>query len=474
MTQASAIALLRQGGAHEMAGDLTGALAAYRAAARAAPAVEEAQYRAGNLLEFSGRSQEALPHFRRGARAASALAKICAGRAALLQGQNVEAARHFRQALAREPGNATAADWLGTVLSDIGDFAGASEAYAVAVREPTLAGSFYELVRCRKIGAADTKLIAAMENALADPGLPPQNRLRVHLARGKAADDLEDPALAMRHFANAAELRAKIVPFDPAAFGRLIDRLIAAFPAERFAAQAATPAADVPILVLGMPRSGTTLVEQILAAHPRVAAAGELPFWLQRGAQWCLGANGADFAAQAGQDYLALLRRTAPDASRITDKMPFNFLWAGLALLAVPGATIVHCRRDPADTALSIHRTHFHPHLRFPTGGAALVAYFAAYERLMRHWRRVLPAASFVEIGYEALATAPAPVVRRLLEACGLTWHEACLFPERNKDPVRTPSKWQVRTPIHTGSVGAWRRYAAWLGEMRALCPEDG
>ncbi len=168
-----------------------------------------------------------------------------------------------------------------------------------------------------------------------------------------------------------------------------------------------------------------------------------------------------------------MLRTIAPTAARVTDKMPFNFLWAGLIHVAFPRAIIIHCRRAAVDTALSIHQTHFHPGLAFPTGGAELVAYFRSYRRLIDHWRSVLPADRFIEVDYEDLTRAPEPVIRRIIAACGLAWHDACLRPESNPRAVKTPSKWQTRQPIYRTSVARWRRYEPWLGPLRALV-DDG
>ena len=227
-----------------------------------------------------------------------------------------------------------------------------------------------------------------------------------------------------------------------------------------------------PILIIGMPRSGTTLVEQIVSSHPEVRGAGELNFWNERGAAWHqAGPAGteAPFLRQAAADYLRVLRAIGPKSARVTDKMPFNFLWAGLIHLAFPRATIIHCRRAAIDTALSIHQTLFHPGLAFPTGGAKLVAYFRSYQRLTDHWRSVLPAERFIEVEYEELTREPEPVIRRIIAGCGLGWHDACLRPERNPRAVKTPSKWQTRQPIYRHSVERWRRYEPWLGSLRAL-----
>src|SRR6202795_3749342 len=182
-----------------------------------------------------------------------------------------------------------------------------------------------------------------------------------------------------------------------------------------------------PVLIIGMPRSGTTLVEQIVSMHPEAGAGGEMNFWNEGGAAWHgsgVAGNQTPFLAKAAADYLSVLRAIAPRAARVTDKMPFNFLWAGLIHVAFPRAIIIHCRRAPIDTALSIHQTHFHPSLAFPTGGAELVAYFRSYQRLMEHWRTVLPGDRFIEVDYEDLTRAPEPAIRRIIAACGLAWHD--------------------------------------------------
>jgi LPS sulfotransferase NodH len=317
-----------------------------------------------------------------------------------------------------------------------------------------------------------------MEDSLSTPGLETAQRLRLHLAIGKAADDLGDYGVAMQHFDAADTVRRSAGSFDSAAFSMEIDRMIARCTPELIARASELGSSDAtPVLILGMPRSGTTLVEQIVSAHPEVGAGDELHFWNERGAAWHRsGATGnetpvvaKEFLAKAAADYLRVLRAIAPKAARVTDKMPFNFLWAGLIHLAFPRAIIIHCRRAAVDTALSIHQTHFHPSLAFPTGGVELVAYFRDYQRLMAHWRSVLPAGRFLEVDYEELTREPEPIIRRIIAASGLTWHDACLRPERNPRAVKTPSKWQTRQPIYRTSVARWRRYEPWLGPLRAL-----
>jgi hypothetical protein len=191
-----------------------------------------------------------------------------------------------------------------------------------------------------------------------------------------------------------------------------------------------------------------------------------------RGARWHeAAAAGSErkFLREAAFDYLRILKDIGPKAGRVTDKNPFNFLWAGLIHLALPRATIIHCRRAAIDTALSIHQTMFHPGLAFPTGGDKLVAYFRSYLRLTDHWRALLPPQRFIELDYEELTRNPDPEIRRLIAACGLSWHDACLRPDQNPQSVKTASRWQTRQPIYRASVGRWRRYEPYLGPLRPL-----
>jgi hypothetical protein len=370
------------------------------------------------------------------------------------------------------------------VLSEFGRFEEARACFERTIAiAPLLAGSYYDLVRCRPVTIADNGLLQGMQAALATPGLEAGQLLRVHLAIGKAAEDLGDYPLAMRHFDAADAVRRGSASFDSAAFSIEIDRMIARCTPEFIARAPELGSCDAtPVLIIGIPRSGTTLVEQIVSMHPEVGAGGELHFWNQRGTDWHRsGAEGnetpfapaenlvSEFLVKAAADYLGVLRAIAPTAARVTDKMPFNFLWAGLIHVAFPRATIIHCRRAAVDTALSIHQTHFHPSMPFPTGGDDLVVYFRGYQRLIEHWRSVLPADRFIEVDYEDLTRAPEPLIRRIIAACDLAWHDACLHPESNPRAVKTPSKWQTRQPIYRTSVARWRRYEPWLGPLRAL-----
>jgi tetratricopeptide (TPR) repeat protein len=470
----------RLGIALEKLGDIRGAIVAYDRATQLLPSLAEAWFRAGALVYTLGHREEAIGCFRRAAVTAgkTSYGRLGKARALLIEDRNQEGEQVLREALVADPENAMAYDLLGNLLAEFGRFDEARACFERAIAiAPLLAGSYYDLVRCRPVTNRDEGLLEKMKSALATPGLEAEQSLRLHLAIGKAAEDLGDYALAMRHFDAADAVRRASGSFDSAGFSIEINRLIGRCTAELMARASELGSRDAaPVMIIGMPRSGTTLVEQIVSMHPDVSPGGELNFWNERGAAWHRSGTAGNetlFLAKAASDYLGVLRRIAPTAARVTDKMPFNFLWAGLIHLAFPRATIIHCRRAFVDTGLSIHQTFFHPSLAFPTGGSELVAYFHSYRLLTDHWRRVLPSDRFIEVDYEDLTRAPEAMIRRIIAACGLPWDDACLRPESNPRAVKTPSKWQTRQPIYRTSVARWRRYEPWLGPLRALVNDD-
>jgi tetratricopeptide (TPR) repeat protein len=474
-------AYFRLGIALEKLGDTGGALVAYDRATKVSPSLAEAWFRAGALVFTLGHLDEAIGCFRRAAATGgrTSFGRLGKARALLIEDRNQDAEQVLRETLVAEPRNAMAYELLGNLLSEVGRFDAARACFERAIAiAPMLAGSYYELVRCRPITSGDKSLLGAMQAALTTPNLEAGQRQRVHLAIGKAAEDLGDYGLAMEHFDAADGVRRCSRAFDSGAFSREIDRMIARFTPELLARAPELGNEDAtPILIIGMPRSGTTLVEQIVSMHSEVVAGGELNFWNERGAAWLHATAEGNhdpfdfpkFVAKAAADYLGVLRKIGPKAALVTDKMPFNFLWAGLIHLAFPRAVMIHCRRAAIDTALSIHQTHFHPTLAFPTGGNELVAYFRDYQRIVDHWRSGLPADRFIEVDYEDLTHAPEITIRRIVSACGLAWDEACLRPESNPRAVKTPSKWQTRQPIYRTSVERWRRYERFLGPLSAL-----
>ena len=280
----------RLGTALEKMGDIGGAIAAYDRATKLLPSLAEAWFRAGALAYILGHRDQAIGCFRRAAATGdrNSFGRLGKARALLTEDRNREAERVLRETLVADPRNAMAYDLLGNLLSEFGRFDEARACFerAIAVA-PLLAGNYYELVRCRPVTSDDDGLLQEMQAALATPGLETVQRLRVHLAIGKAAEDLGDYALAMQHFDAADDVRRGTVRFDSAAFSTEIDRLIARCTPEWIARAPELGSSDAtPVLIIGMPRSGTTLVEQIVSMHPEVGAGAELHFWNQRGAEW--------------------------------------------------------------------------------------------------------------------------------------------------------------------------------------------
>jgi hypothetical protein len=228
-----------------------------------------------------------------------------------------------------------------------------------------------------------------------------------------------------------------------------------------------------PVIIVGTPRSGTSLAEQILASHPAVFGAGELSFWNEAAAVFDSSASGvateASMIAGFAQAYLRQLGELSPDARRVVDKMPTNFVILGLIHAALPNARIIHMRRNPIDTCLSIYFQNFSIAHAYASDLEDLAHYYSEYLRLMAHWHAVLPQGMLLDVSYEDLVSQPAASIRRMLEFVGLPWDGRCLDFHATKRTVITSSKWQVRQKISNAAVGRWRNYERFVGPLRRL-----
>jgi tetratricopeptide (TPR) repeat protein len=453
------------------------AVAAFRRAAGLAPNLIAANDRLGDLLFAHGQAAEAAQSFRRAAAASprTTPGQLAAAKALLAEDDPCQAEDSLRRTLASNPKSDEAHRMLGQLALESGRFEEARSHFeqAIAVSPHVQESSYLGLVGCGRMTEADRPLIARMAKMLESQSLVAPQRMKLHFALGKALEDCGDYAEAMRHFDAANRIRRGFSAFDQQQLAALVDRMIARCTRAYIASGAARAVDDeTPVFILGMPRSGTTLVEQIVSSHPRVYAGGELPFWERHAPAWVANAGedpGAAFIGTLGVDYLALLRRLSPSAARVTDKMPSNFLWIGLIRLAFPRARIIHCRRHPVDTCLSLYTHFFAASPGYASDRGALVFCYRQYARLMAHWRTVLPADRFLEVEYESLVSDAEAGARRLIAFCGLDWDDACLRPENNNRRIDTVSSWQARQPIYRSSVGRWRRYEPWLGELREL-----
>ena len=459
----------------ERTGDLDAALEAHRRAAQLSPRLAEAHGRVAEILYGKGKRDEAAVAYEQ-ARAASpetTYGRLCGAKALMLQGRPAEAEHLLKQLVARDDTSAEARLVLGLLLNEAGRFDEAAISFERSLAlAPLQATAHYGLVSSRKLTVADRPIVTRILDRLKASPLAPPHQMTLHFAAGKALDDLKDYVAAIEQFDAANRIRRQLAPFRPDLFERLVGRLLALFTPELFATERETGVDDeTPVLVLGMPRSGTTLIERIVSSHPRVAGGGELSFWNERGQGLVDAGSDAIVGAASGlrRDYLKVLRAIGPDALRVTDKMPFNFLWVGLVHLVLPRARVIHCRRNPVDTCLSIFQTQFAQNWSFASDRRDLASYYRQYRRVMEHWRAVLPRERFIDVDYETATREPAETARRLIDFCGLPWDEACLSPERNPDVVRTASKWQARQPVYRTSVERWRNYEPWIGPLREL-----
>jgi Sulfotransferase family len=309
--------------------------------------------------------------------------------------------------------------------------------------------------------------------------------MELHFALGGAYEGLAQHDRAMDHWLRGNALKRRLIGYDEAAALGTFERIAAAFTPElmRRNAGGGDPS-PLPIFIVGMPRSGTTLVEQVLASHPQVFGGGERRDLTSAMADvFGRDTEAAHFAERLaaltsedfrriGAAYLARVTPLAPAAQRITDKMPANFRFVGIIHLALPNARIIHIRRDPVDTCLSCFSKLFGGKQPYSYDLAELGRYYRAYERLMAHWREALPADAMLEVQYEELVSAFAPQARRIVAHCGLEWDEACLAFHRTERPVRTASAAQVRQPIYQNAVGRGRAYGSMLAPLlEALSP---
>ncbi len=459
-------------------GDPAAALPFLEKAVALRPGYADALANLGSALRTLGRTAQGMARLEQAvaADAAAILPRWVLAQALAETGAADAAEAVLRGALAVQPSHADTRLRLAQLAYQRGRFAEAEEMFAaLSIAGPRRGAAAYGRVQTRRMGEADRDAVAQMLALAEDATLPASERLALAFALGKAFADLGDAAAAMRHYdAGNAAKRGLLPRFDRAAHAALIDCLIATYPASRLRAGCAGAAtSDRPILIVGMMRSGTTLVEQILAAHPQVAAGGELSFWASIGSAGA--APPADPAAAAAltDGYLAELDRISPDAPHVTDKLPHNVYALGLIHLLFPRARILHCRRAAADIGLSLYRTLFVAPHAFTYDQGDIVFVLREYERLAAHWREVLPVDAMMEVSYEALVAAPEPGARAMLGFCGLHWDARCLDHPRNERLIRTASAWQARQPVYRGSVGVAQRYAPYLGELRSLL-DDG
>ena len=389
------------------------------------------------------------------------------GKALLDEGRLPDARAAFERALALGGVEAHARVNLGRVDEIEGELEAAAEHWRRAAEvAPRLARPHYLLARVGRLVER-----GPLERLAAAPDTPPAERVEAHFGLGYALERDQRFDEAFEHFARGNRAKQALLPrFDPAGHEREIERVVRTFDADFFRALRPAHASEAPLFVVGLPRSGTTLVESILAAHPEVAARGErleidrlARSWRARG--YPERAREIPLAERhaAAESYLRALD-LPPGARRATDKLPGNYVHLGLIAMLFANARVVHCRRDPLDTALSLFCQLFEGDaLAFSYDLEHIARVVQAYQRLMEHWRACLPLA-MLELDYEELVRDFEGGARELVRFAGLDWSPRCLA--RGNGAVHTASAWRVRAPVDASSIGRWRRYAAQLAPL--------
>jgi len=385
-------------------------------------------------------------------------------------GRDEEAAAAFAAAVAFDQASGGAAFNLGQLRERQGAFAEAARFYREALlREPAHALARANLV---ELADPDDSIIAETTELLETRNVDPGDQALLDYALAKHFDQHGAHDNAWRHVTRANQLRQRIAgAFDAAAQGDLINRLIARFSKEFFDQRKDWGSPDQrPLFIVGMPRSGTTLLEQILASHPEIHGAGELehfalygqdyPALFDLGAPYpeCVGALPREVVDTLAEAYTRHLASLDPTAAFVSNKTPLNFLRIGLIKLIFPNAVILHCKRDPRDSLLSIYFQNFAIQQTLSTDLKALGHYYLGYDKIMTHWSSLF-ASSIFDVKYHDVAMKPAPTIHRVLKFLGLPWDEACLAFHQSKRRVDTPSLRQVRQPIYKSSLERWKYY---------------
>ncbi len=434
------------GNAFNAIAQLDEAIACYRKVIKANPNHSEAQNNLGNTLKAKGLVEEAI---------------AC-----------------YRMAISITPSYAEAHKNLGVALEHSGILSEAIEHYREAIAiKPDYAEAYRHLSSATLHTAYDDD-IQTMEGLYRDAAILDEQRMHLCFALGKAYEDMKDYDKSFDFITEANQIKRKTYNYSTSETKELFTRIKETFSADFFSAHHSMGDDDkTPIFILGMPRSGTTLVEQIVASHPQVFGAGELNYMGELANALCpKGSAFPDFSldldatalSRIGADYIKKLREHSVEAEFITDKMPHNFLYIGLIRTALPKAKIIHCNRDPVDNCLSIYKNYFADAHKYAYNLVELGEYYQLYIDLMKHWQQIFSGFIY-DIHYEELITDQQGQTRGLLEYCGLPWDEACLRFHKTERSVQTASSVQVRQPIYSSSVRLSKQYGDRLTELEDI-----
>ncbi|MGC2781114.1 MAG: sulfotransferase [Bradyrhizobium sp.] len=499
--------LLNLGGCHQAMGELEAAIRTLLQALALSPHLAEAHYNLGNIhldmkswpgaifhferavterpdfpeahnnfanaLESSGRHEEALSHYDEALRLRPDYAIAHRNRADSLRNvqRYEEAIAGYQAALAHDPRDTTTMNHLAVVLTILGRLDEAGRAYESALAvNPRSIGTHLNYGVVKPFAVDDPRWPALQDLAASSETLSEDARIALHFTLGRAYADIKDGERSLLHLNAGNGLERRRISYDENQTLRQMERIRNILSKELLEARPGHgDPSNAPVFVIGMPRSGTSMVEQLLASHPAIHGAGEVNYFAAAAGLFTDPSRGdyPDMLAKLSDADIATLARAylerftdIPDGvTRIVDKMPSNFLFAGLIHLALPNARIIHVRRNPVDTCLSCYQQLFAEPQPFAYDLAELGRYYRAYDTLMDHWRAVLPDGVMLEVAYEDIVRNFEPHARKIVAHCGLDWDEACLAFHENARPVNTASLVQVRKPLFAGSVGRWRMY---------------
>ena len=468
-------------------GRLEKAIAHFHRAIDVRPDISQLHYNLAATYQRLGRVTEAERFYNEAIRLKPEASQPRYNLATLLVSENRadQAVAQYQVALSLNPNSSDTLNNLGSLLVERGNVEEGAALFDRALRiTPRKAGIYHNLARAKKFEQGNP-MVEAMEELCTGADLSIQERIQLHFALGKVYADVQQYQDASRHLVVGNSLKRSVVPYNEAAtlsaFGRLT-KIFTREMIEKCIQKRNTTA--LPIFILGMPRSGTTLVEQILASHPLVTGSGEFvqiekaftailpgqqlssvfPDIMQR--------LSGERLHKLGKACVRSMQLLGPQAAHVTDKSISNFMLAGLIHLSLPKARMIHIRRDPIDTCLSCFSTLFADDSQpFTYDLGEVTRYYNYYRTTMAHWRRVLPTEILLDIDYEDIVNDFEPNVRRLLDYCGLVWNDACLAFHKSNRSVKTASSVQVRQPIYKTSVGRWHGYISLIGSVRrTLC----
>ena len=403
------------------------------------------------------------------------------GAALAMAARPEEAVVAYREAVERDPKLPGAHIGLGHVLKTVGDQDGGIEAYRRAIElRPDFGETYYSLANLKTFRFSEAEVVE-MQKRLANESLPVECRVHFAFSLGKAFEDQKSYDQSFEYYAIANQLHRDTIAYDPVQTEVAHQRMREAFSADFFEGLPRDTGCSLPdpIFIVGLPRSGSTLLEQILASHSQVDGTSELPdisliaqsLTKPRSGQvfpQCLPDIPLGTLATLGQQYIDQTRRHRQNAPFFTDKMPNNFAYVGFIKAILPNAKIIDARRHPMDSCFGCFKQHFAKGQTFSYDLFELGEFYLEYCEMMAHWDVALPGA-VLRVQYEEVVEDLEAQVRRILDYCDLPFEESCINFHENKRSVRTASSEQVRQPIYSGSVATWKRYGSHLDALAEI-----